>query len=63
MNIDYIINMILAGLGIVGLGVVLKYFAFMIAWGFALGNAKIPKNTTFTLGKELAELLKVQVIK
>lgn len=45
---EAIFNIVVGALVIVGLGVVLKYLAFMIAWGVAEGWAKVTHVITQT---------------
>ena len=44
MTLNVFIGLGMTGLGVVGFGVILHYYAFAIAWGVRKGMAKIPTN-------------------
>lgn len=50
-------NIIEGAVEIVSLGIILHYFAFMIAWGVRKAQAKIPVSNNITIGREVVALL------
>lgn len=55
---DYFLNVLAGFFFTIGVGVILHFYAFMVAWGFKKGLAKVVSTTTWNVGIISVKLIK-----